>query len=178
MPDLTVPSILHVATVFWFCIGVLVGLVAGGGLGYQYGYRAAPRRVIDFAPIYAQQTPAPVELVRTEPRTFTRLSWRMLSRAQWDALLRTTATNELCGAGKPFERKQFDATRDLLISRRMAFWRNPKTEKGGWDLTTATRRAVAHHLGYALPHRKGADRVGRVDSREHTYRHTEKQGEW
>jgi hypothetical protein len=93
----------------------------------------------------------------------------MLTRAQWEGLLRTTATNELCGAGKPFERKFFDATRDLLIARRMAYWRNPKTEKGGWDLNRATRRAIAHHLGYAVPHRKGADRVGRVDKAVHTY---------
>jgi hypothetical protein len=140
-------------------------------LGYQMGRTSAPRRVVDFSNlVYAQQTaPAPVELVRTEARTFTRLRWRMLTRAQWDALLRTTATNELCGAGKPFERKFFDATRNLLIARRVAFWRNAKTEKGGWDLTPAMRRAIAHHLGYALPHRKGADRVGRVDKAVHTY---------
>jgi len=141
-------------------VAILVGL--GGWpfcyvIGYQMGRASAPRRVVDFSTlVYTQTAAAPAELVRTEPRTFTRLSWRMLTRAQWEGLLRTTATNELCGAGKPFERKFFDATRDLLIARRMAYWRNPKTEKGGWDLNRATRRAIAHHLGYAVPHRKGA----------------------
>jgi hypothetical protein len=147
----------------------VVFLIFGGGLlvlcplfyqaGKQAGLAEAPRRVIDFAPIYAQQTaPAPVELVRTEARTFTRLSWRRISVRQWRALLETTAEGKLCGLDKPFTKPELVELRDLWIKRGVAKWRDPAYPTLGWEFTPSMWRAIVRHCG-GVPHRAGVSRV-------------------
>jgi hypothetical protein len=136
----------------------VVFLIFGGGLlvlcplfyqaGKQAGLAEAPRRIVQLAPIYAQQTaPAPVELVRTEARTFTRLRWGDLNRTQWRALWVTTATAELAGDGKPFSRSELEQVRDLMVRRGVAYWKNPAAHSQGWTIRPHMLDAIAEHVG-------------------------------
>lgn len=119
-------------------------------IGYQLGYRAAPRRPVDFSTFVFRQTavtPAPVELVRTEPRGYTRLSWRMLSRSQWTALWHSTATAELAGDGKPFSRAELEQVRDMMIRRGVASWKNDLAHSQGWMIRKEMLNAIAGYVG-------------------------------
>ena len=61
------------------------------------------------------------------------------------ALLPGVALSEgsFVGGGLPFKRPDFNALRDELIARKLAYWRTPGHHKGGWELSRVGRVVMA-----------------------------------
>ena len=153
---------------------------------YHVGRRTAPRRVVNVdglverwaatAPISTVvENPLPPEYTQVKPGQFVRLRWGMLPRENWRALLEGTAASQLSGAGKPFSRAELEATRDLLMARGVAHWRDPAHPHQGWELSRVMVRAIARYLGFALPHPANGNRKPRAGSRVHTRALTKKE---
>lgn len=60
------------------------------------------------------------------------------------------------GRGKLFSQNEYRALRDWLIERGLAYWKNPRNTKMGWDLTAAGRNFARQVVTQALPHPEGA----------------------
>ena len=124
-------------------LSFMLGVQTGRGLRPP-----APVRVVDWARFNLELAPVPAPaLVERAPGSYARFRWDMLTPAQWSALLRTTATNALCGEGLPFERGQFEQVRSLLIRLELAAWRDAAHHGKGWELGPALARAIAERLG-------------------------------